>query len=85
MRQGEVIHVNCPGDLDKGGNINQYEHFGDAWIHTYSDMLYEIEMVECAYKPLTLREEHGWGAKDGVELKPYKHFKLVAQSKNKKK
>jgi len=45
-------------------------------------MTYEIEIEECAFKPLTFREDNGWGALDGVAMEYGKHFRFISQRKN---
>lgn len=50
MRPGQISAVYCPGVQDKGGNINQYPDSGDAWIPIYTDIRYEIEVVDCDTK-----------------------------------
>jgi len=74
MKQGEIATVKCPASVDSGGAPNRYEHFGSSWVHANEDMTYQIEVAECALKPLTFREDHGWGALDGVDLEFGKHF-----------
>lgn len=50
MRPGEKAKVVCPGVLDKGGNIDQYVDNSSSWVHTYTDMTYEIQLMACAEK-----------------------------------
>jgi len=47
MSAGEVANVYCPGELDQGGNINVYTHFGAEWSHVYTDMDYVFEVQSC--------------------------------------
>lgn len=48
MTAGETADVHCPGELDQGGNINVYTHFGAEWSHVYTDMDYVFEVEACA-------------------------------------
>lgn len=48
----------CPGGLDRGGNVNQYGQYGSGWVHTNSDMTYEIDVLECGINPPSLQDEH---------------------------
>ena len=66
MKEGETAVFNCPGDLGYGGNPNQYEVEGAAWIPANSDLTYEMQVTECKAMPDTFKENHGWGAKDGI-------------------
>lgn len=33
MKAGGNAKVSCPGALDKGGNVDQYSHLSNEWIH----------------------------------------------------
>ena len=59
MKGGETARVFCPGSVDKGGNVNQYHQWGEAWTHVYTNRTYEFEMVECSFKPKVF---HSWFA-----------------------
>jgi len=74
MRQGEIANISCAGDVDKGGAPNQYEQDSTNIIPVYTDTKYKIEITECALVPLSFREDHGFGALDGVELEGERDF-----------
>jgi hypothetical protein len=78
MHQGETANVTCKGDVDKGGARNQYIQDSTEIIPVYSDIKYQFEITECARVPLSFREDHGFGALDGVTLEEGRDFYIQA-------
>lgn len=54
MRAFGKAKVFCPGELDRGGNQNQYGQYGSGWVPANSDMTYELEVLECGVNPPSL-------------------------------
>lgn len=74
MHQGEIANVTCAGDVDKGGAPNQYVQDSTEIIPVYSDTKYNFEITECAKIPDSFREDHGFGALDGVVMEDDRDF-----------
>jgi hypothetical protein len=82
MHQGEIANFTCPGDLDKGGARNQYIQGDTEIIPAFSDTKYQIEITECAMQPDSFKEDHGFGALDGVVLEHGRNFYIQSQMKD---
>lgn len=82
MHQGEIANITCAGDVDKGGAKNQYAQDSTVIIPPYTDTKYNIEITECARVPDSFREDHGFGALDGVVLEDGRDFYIQSQMKD---
>jgi hypothetical protein len=83
MKPGEKAKFRCPGEFDKGGNPDQYTHFGSGWVPENTDMTYVIEVDECSidpkyFKPIPLKNAPS--AKEITKDKTY-YFRSLKKNK----
>ena len=82
MHQGEIADVACAGDVDIGGAHYKYAQDSNHIIAPYTDTKYTFEITECAKIPISFREDHGFGALDGVILEEGRDFYIQSQIKD---
>jgi len=79
MQPGEIADVTCPGSTAGGGQHDNYIMQTSAWLPTYSDVHYNIELMECSRKPNIFKE--GWWGLDGHKLEDGRVFRFIASHK----